>query len=626
MRNSFVTAILIVLCSTLLVCCKKKVISENGEAKKKYQEYIKIGKEYQYKKIDSALYFYKKALIVSKEVEDPIGIIESKNKIGWVLDFMGEPEEAYTMYKDALTLSDNIEDTIQIAKSYNSLGNYFTNLGDAQTALEYYTQSYELRLKLKDTFGQAVVAGNIGLNHYFHDEYDIAEKYMLEALDIYRELRDTTNMATCYLNLGNIYVKLKRMDDVFNAHYKALEFYKKMDDQDGVFLALSNLGSEYEIEKDYAKAIEYSNQAMKVCREINVTDRTLWAHLRFADLYNALGEYKLSLIHADSALAVNTQLNNKLNQQKLYDSKAISYESLGEYDKALEFLKKNMTMQDSLHTEDKTNKLVAAEVKLGVIKKEAAIMQLENQQLLSDRQINRLLLGLISLVGIITLVLFRMRYVSLSRKRKHAEEKEQLQRSFAQDVIQSIENERKRISRELHDSVGQSLLLIKNKIKLDDVSTDSSIIDHTIEEVRGMALALHPYQFEQQGLVKSLENLLDEFQNNSKTLYTHDIDEDLHDIDTTEGIFIYRMIQEALHNVEKHAKAEICTLRVTNQGNGVVFQIKDNGVGFNLSTGKNKLDSLGMKTLKERATLINAQLTLESIVGEGTTIKIYLDT
>lgn len=619
------TRLALVLFSLIFVSCVKKDVSSKDTDVQLIKKYLLIADSHEYNDVDSAIYYCKKALEISVQAKNIKEEIRSLNNLGFSLRNRGDLKEAYNVYSKALVLAENTKDTSFIARTYNSLGSYYVNLGDYDAALEYYLPAYEIRLKFKDTLGRATVAGNLGIVYSAINEYKLSEKYMLISLEINSSINDTIYMATDYRSLGGLYFKTNRVDEAFDAHTKSLDFYQRMGDKEGQFLEYASLGYMYQQQKEYTKAKSYFDRSMKLCQEMNFPSRRVQVHINFMEFYNEMEEYKLSLKHADSAMTLNTQyFNSKLERERIYASKIVSYKGLHEYEFAVNFLDKKDQLKDSLNTEKKINSLASSQVKLDVIEKETEIIKLENEQLLASEVKSRLFLALIGISAIGGFIVFRMRYVSLSRKRKHAEEKETLQRSFSQDIIRSIENERKRISRELHDSVGQSLLLIKNKVILGNTPKDTNIIDNTIQEVRDMALALHPYQFEQKGLVKSLENLMDEFQDTSKTLYTHDIDLETYDIESTKEIFIYRMIQEALNNVEKHAKAEVCALRITDNSKSVCFQIKDNGVGFDLSTGNNKMESLGMKTLKERATLIKAELVIESIVGEGTTIQITI--
>ena len=124
------------------------------------------------------------------------------------------------------------------------------------------------------------------------------------------------------------------------------------------------------------------------------------------------------------------------------------------------------------------------------------------------------------------------------------------------------------------------------------------------------------------GLLASIKNTVENFQKNSDIFYSEVIEIEKLEISKDKEIFVFRMLQECLNNVEKHSKAKACNIMVENLNDSVLFQIKDNGIGFDVSENSQIIDSLGLKTLKERAQIIGAQLSIDSVKGKGTTIQI----
>lgn len=211
---------------------------------------------------------------------------------------------------------------------------------------------------------------------------------------------------------------------------------------------------------------------------------------------------------------------------------------------------------------------------------------------------------------------------------KQLKKRHQLKEQFATQLINTQENERSRIAKELHDSIGQKLLLLKNTLLLKNENTDNSIplVEDTIHEVREMSHNLHPFQFEALGLTASLHNLIDAFQKTSPIFFSADIDQIENLILKEKEIFIFRMLQECISNVIKHSKATACNLNVSKNEKNIQFQLKDNGIGFESELYKNSISNLGLKTLKERAQFINAQLNITSKPQKGTTITITIPT
>lgn len=202
-------------------------------------------------------------------------------------------------------------------------------------------------------------------------------------------------------------------------------------------------------------------------------------------------------------------------------------------------------------------------------------------------------------------------------------------------LINAQEEERKRIARELHDETSQSLTslmiglkMLENSWNPEEISIRVSelrqLTNQTLEEVNGLALALRPSVLDDLGLVPALQRYIQECSRNLN------LDIDLH----TEGmegvrlspeleINIYRVVQEALTNVAKHAKATAVSVVLAKQGQGVTAIIEDNGIGFNpkkIWSSPLKEKRLGLHGMQERVHLTGGDLTIESELGIGTTI------
>lgn len=296
------------------------------------------------------------------------------------------------------------------------------------------------------------------------------------------------------------------------------------------------------------------------------------------------------------------------------------YEKLNRPNEALSFYKASKKIEDSIQSVQKTKALAYYQTLYETAKRDKKIEEQNSEIALLDEQNKRkkqtLWFSILSLIALFSIIV-------LWRSRRFSQKKAQLQKTFAQDLIRNVETERKRISSELHDSVGQSLLLIKNKVLLNDTQNqDTKIIDDTIDEVRHISQSLHPFQFEKLGLLASIKNTVENFQKNSDIFYSEVIEIEKLEISKDKEIFVFRMLQECLNNVEKHSKAKACNIMVENLNDSVLFQIKDNGIGFDVSENSQIIDSLGLKTLKERAQIIGAQLSIDSVKGKGTTIQI----
>lgn len=296
------------------------------------------------------------------------------------------------------------------------------------------------------------------------------------------------------------------------------------------------------------------------------------------------------------------------------------FEQKNEHQKAIEYLKKYTLIKDSVNKEASRKHFAYVQTQFEIEKKDLEISkQSQNIKLLNAKNhntIQRFVLG-----GIIIVLIFVLIYIW--RSKQFAQRKSNLQKQFAQNLIKHVEDERKRIAGELHDSVGQNLLLIKNSFIIQNYdNSDVEVVNQTIDEVRNISHSLHPFQFEKLGLIASIKNTVNNFQKNSTIFYSEELKDIQIGIGIEKEIVIYRMIQECLNNVEKHAKAKACIVSMRENEDEIIFSIKDNGVGFDWSKKQLLTSCLGLKTLKERAKIVGAKLYVESELGRGTNVYI----
>ncbi len=212
-------------------------------------------------------------------------------------------------------------------------------------------------------------------------------------------------------------------------------------------------------------------------------------------------------------------------------------------------------------------------------------------------------------------------------------EREALQRQLLEKVITTQEEERRRISRELHDSTSQSLtslmvglrMLEANCTGLDQkqLSDLRMVAAQTLDEVHALAIQLRPLALDDLGLSAALERLSSDWQARNKVPV--DLVIALGDVRLAEGVetALYRIIQEALTNIVRHAQAHSVSILVELRNGIVIAVIEDDGQGFEIkgTTGEPHLGLLG---IRERAELQGGRLTIESDPGSGTSVFVEI--
>jgi len=219
---------------------------------------------------------------------------------------------------------------------------------------------------------------------------------------------------------------------------------------------------------------------------------------------------------------------------------------------------------------------------------------------------------------------YRWRVAGLEKRR-------QQQADFSRRLIESQETDRKRLAKELHDGLGQNLIIIKNRAQLglqrlsssppvaEQLREISEAATHALEDVRTAARALHPYELERLGLSQALEAMAQRASESSPTQFKVDLDDVGGLFPSETQINLYRILQEGVNNILKHARAREVILEVKREDGIVRAALLDDGCGFDAAAGR---PGFGLQGMAERARLIGGSLRIQSAPGRGTRLEI----
>lgn len=167
-------------------------------------------------------------------------------------------------------------------------------------------------------------------------------------------------------------------------------------------------------------------------------------------------------------------------------------------------------------------------------------------------------------------------------------------------------------------------MLLTKKTKTTGNTEMESLATNTLEELRAISRGLHPATLEKLGPTAAIRTLIDEVDANTNIFFTHEIE----DIDTLlskeASLHLYRIIQEVLNNMVKHAEAKVASITIEKRKNAIETIIMDNGKGFENSEKLKTSASLGMKTLIERAKILNSKIDIKSQINKGTTVTLTI--
>jgi signal transduction histidine kinase len=225
------------------------------------------------------------------------------------------------------------------------------------------------------------------------------------------------------------------------------------------------------------------------------------------------------------------------------------------------------------------------------------------------------------------------RLLSIVRDVTESKRASELNRDLARRLIARQEVERQRIARELHDDVSQRIALLN--IEIDQISTHigseelrarlrtlSAQARDVATDVHLMSYALHPSWLETLGLVAALQSLCRDVskQRNLHVAFTHRSVPP--SIDANVSLCLYRIVQEALHNVARHSRAREANVSITCDDGHIALQISDSGVGFDPRHVRSA--GLGLASMRERVAVLNGQLAINTVAGGGTQVAVHI--
>jgi signal transduction histidine kinase len=214
---------------------------------------------------------------------------------------------------------------------------------------------------------------------------------------------------------------------------------------------------------------------------------------------------------------------------------------------------------------------------------------------------------------------------------------EQALQALSRRLVEAQENERHRLARELHDQIGQSLTAIKINLEamqrstaangMDRLRDSISIVGHTLQQVRTLSLDLRPPVLDDLGPVAVLRWHMD--QHGQRSGFTTQL---IADVTTTRWppeieITAFRVVQEALTNIARHARAKHVRVELRQRNEAMHLTIRDGGVGFNANAARLETThgaSIGLLGMQERVSLAGGTLDLQSVPSGGTQIEVCL--
>lgn len=518
---------------------------------------------------------------------------------------------AYPLWSSANKAMDSL---YQKAQQSFEVGNYAMNL-------EYTLKALELAETCSD---KAAANFKVGGSYYHLQQKTMAISYFAEAHTIAANCNDSVLWITARV-LGSTYLELGKRDSSIYYLKKAEALLLKTTNWRGLGMLYAIFGEVYR--KDKGKY--YFDLSEQYAIKANDTIVRAFANVKQGSLASEINECVEAEKYLQKALALYRKKHYVEGEMYALIIMARSYRNCGDALKTYEAMNKYAALRDSIFKKETANKTAHYHTLYETEKKER-----ENSELVKNR---RLLIAcfVISLLLLsLGFLFFYSRYKLKKQKEIEQHKAEQEQQRFAA-VIEAEENERKRIASDLHDGVGQTmsaakinLSMLQNELQFKDDNQLHSfekvvgLVDESCREVRSVSHSMMPNALLKSGLASAIKNFVNQIDHRALSVdfYSDGLNAPLN---TNNEVVLYRVIQECVNNVIKHANATKLYISLIKDENEISVTIEDNGKGFDASKAEN-FEGIGLKNIQTRINYLKGTVEWDSAVRKGTVVTINI--
>ncbi|WP_332453397.1 sensor histidine kinase [Chryseobacterium aquaticum] len=582
--------------------------------------------------LDSSIYYINKVKIVSEKKDNQFYLSKGYYGIGYCFYKKGEIQKAKKYIYTSIPIAVKSDNFQTLALAYNQLGLIKNNDSDYQTAIKLFLKS--LKISEKNGLSEKSFAlKNLGNLFLSQNDTIQAIKYYQED---YQYTKDKNLVPEQFGSCNNLGLIMRKKNPELALEYfkKALSIAQKLDNkrwQYDIYINLSVLLMSDNQFKNFNQTLSYLNSAKLLIEDIGDPNLYFLYYYNLGGYYYKKKQYPEAINYYLKAekIAENTEipLDYKIS---LMDDLSTVLEKNKEYEKAYHYQKTYHKLQDSIFSTEKVKNINEIITKYEVGKKNDQIQILNKQKELQEKK-NKLVVitSLLSIFILIGLLYFGYKR-SQFQKKLNLQEKEKILKEQELKEMSALINgqniERNRIAKDLHDGVagdlaGIKLLLAKENtyLKNENLQKIQENLSEVFQEIRKISHNLSINNIKEKTLKNLLSDLKDSYQQRNE--FSFDVyiypENAIDDLDEIKKLNIYRILQELLHNISKHAKATEVELSINRHHNDINIIIVDNGVGFDVHK-----KGIGLKNIEERLKIISGEMNVQSEMNKGTSVII----
>lgn len=573
---------------------------------------------------DKAVQYGNEAIKTAERLKKYKLLGRAYQELGGVYYNQGDYTNAEKIYLQSLEARKLANDATGIAASYNNLGGVNNALGNYEKSTGYFIEALKINETANNEKGIAMNCNNLSIAYRKMNRLDKALEYQLRSLKIKEKIKDTKGIAYSLGNIANIYYDKKDTLKTIQYYKKVLSLEKDIQDDMIIANAYNSLGVIYRDQKKYEPAIKYLNLSLSYKRRIRNETIMSTTYSNLGVTYLAMNEIDKAEASFKKALEIAKISKDKDDLRDANDGLAMVYAKKNDLQKSLDHLQEAEKFKDSIYNIESSRAVTEMQTKYETEKKETSIKLLQKENELKDvRNRNTIILS-VSIVAILLISsLLAYLFIRFKQQQKTEEANKRMEQQRLDAIILAQEEERKRISAELHDSVGQmlsaarlnvSLLQHDNSAHLENnpkFEAALSLLDRSCQEVRSMSHNMMPGILVNTGLKDALQELVHSINSSGALKIKTDTTELDKRLAPNTEVHLYRIIQEVLNNIIRHSGATEVQLQFQKEKSELRITIEDNGKGFNVQRLKQSKGN-GWNNIQTRLYVLKGDIEIDS--------------
>lgn len=599
--------------------------------------YARLSGELRNTNADSSYVLAEKAFSLAQKQGSDYSKLLANYAMGHAQAIKARYRTALNYFEECKALNENLKNDSMLGNTYGSIGTILWQLGKHAESLEIQFKALGLREKIKDRNGMIASRLNIGMVYQSQDKLPQAEVYVREALDLlsgFRSSLSTRLHITALHTLANIYGMQGKINEALQLDSMGIKLCEETSNEFSKAMFYDNMGNCYLYGNppDYNKSFEYFRRTILIDSAFDNRKQMSDSYLNLGHLFITQKKYPEAIGYLKRSVALADSAGYAQGKQQAYQFMAEAYKKAGDITSAFDALKTSESLKDSLLNIESETKIAELQTIYETEKKQK---QIELQQAQLSKK-NYIITGaiLILLLTSLSAYLYYRRY-RLRQKNRLQKEIMHQQEIATRAVMEAEEGERQRIAKDLHDGVGQMMSAAKMNLsafesewKIADPEQKNSLdkiislVDESCREVRSVSHNMMPNVLLKKGLASAIGEFLEKIE--SRILKVHLHTEGLQDrIDSNVEIVLYRVIQECVNNVIKHAGATHLDISIIRDQDGISATIEDNGKGFDVSD-ETKHEGMGLKNIRTRVEFLKGTVDFDSAPGKGTLVAVHV--